>query len=420
MCPSKHDAKSSNLAIRATACKNAASSHVYALNLPIRVPEDPIYLSELDKFLEDTLKANPAKESKTKENARRTKEGRAIENRITRLRRRMRANKDSFSKEQRDSILTELQELEQRRKNIPQLHTRQRIGFIRYADDYLLILQRHSKAEAERVKEQVGNFLKTHLRLEQSEEKTFISHPTDPIAFLGYELVSAGGRRKALRLNIPKQAVAEVLSEVKRMCRLHHMPEADLFYKVNAILRGWMSYYRHASAPQRTFSAVLRKVFWLVSHYLARKHTTSIPTILRRYGHAVSEKGRARKTLRKWIKGTAIDLWMFPPQTANIYEVGRGKPADDAKAIITHEWATGRSIESRIESLEEANYQCQKCGSTVHVEVHHIGGLRGYRGIKNRCTAGRDKQKVALCRTCHREVGHHGSFAPRNRGNRAA
>jgi len=41
MCPSKHDAKSSNLAIRATACKNAASSYVHALNLPIRVPEDP-------------------------------------------------------------------------------------------------------------------------------------------------------------------------------------------------------------------------------------------------------------------------------------------------------------------------------------------------------------------------------------------
>jgi len=43
MCPSKHDAKSSNLALRATACKNAASSYVHALNLPIRVPEDPIY-----------------------------------------------------------------------------------------------------------------------------------------------------------------------------------------------------------------------------------------------------------------------------------------------------------------------------------------------------------------------------------------
>jgi hypothetical protein len=283
-----------------------------------------------------------------------------------------------------------------------------------------VILQKHSKAEAEEVKERIGAFLKTDLKLEQSEEKTLISHPTDTIKFLGYHLTSKGGRRKGLRLSIPKKAIDGLLTETERLCDLHHIPEIDLITKVSATLRGWMNYYRFATAPQRTFSDICAKVFWQVSHYLARRHKTSIPTIMRKYTRRVTCNGRTKNTITKWVGKKPFDLWLFPPQTGGIYRPGQGKPEDDAKPRTVHQWAAGRSTEDRIETLEAANHQWVNCGSPENVEVHHIGGLRGYQTTKQLSMAGEAKDKIALCRTCHLEVGHHGSFSPRNRDTNVA
>ncbi len=381
--------------------------------------------------MEDTLNANPSRESRKEESARRTKEGRAIERRLSRLRSWLKTGKQGpkgykrekgapGAEDERKQIIKEMKELEREQKKTSYLKTRPKMGYVRYADDYLIALQQHSKAEAESVKRKVGEYLKTQLHVEQSEEKTLITHPTNKVKFLGYNLKSKGGRRKGLRLEIPEEAKAELLKEVDRLCKLPHIEEADLFLKVNDSVRGWMNYYRYATAPQRTFSEVLSKVFWKVTHYLATRHTTSVPVILKTHSETVTKNGRKRKTLRKWVKGKAIDLWMFPPKTERIYEAGIGQPEMDEKTQTVHEWAKGRSIERRIGALEDANYQCQECGTPEDLEVHHVGGLRGYRGTKNLARAGQAKEHLVLCKPCHLKVGHGGSHAPRNRGNNAA
>ena len=270
------------------------------------------------------------------------------------------------------------------------------------------------------MKEKIGEFLKTHLKLEQNEEKTLISHPTDTMKFLGYHLTSTGGRRKGLRLNIPKNAIDGLLSETERLCKLHHIPEVDLITKVNAKLRGWMNYYRYAWAPQRTFEFVIRKIFWQVSHYLAQRHRTSIPAIMQKHYRKVTKNGHTRSTLTKWMDEKPFDLWGFPPKTESIYRVGQARMEDDVKPLTVHEWATGRSKENRIEALEAADYQCSYCGTTEDVQVHHVGGLRGLQTAKQLSMAGQAKQKVTLCKSCHLEIGHHGTFAPRNRDKNVA
>lgn len=387
-----------------------------------------IYLHELDKFMEDTLKANLPRESRSEENARRTKESRRTERRITKCRAWLRAGKSGangrsgkegkpLSEEDRRQIVKELKKLEKVQKETSS-KTRPVKGYSRYADDYLITLQQHSKAEAEEVKRRVGEFLKTELRLEQSEEKTLITHPAETVKFLGYNLKSKGRRRKGLRLEIPKEAVKKLREKVERLCDLHHIEEMDLFLKVNSLIRGWMNYYRFATAPQRTFGDMLAKVFWQVSHYLAAKNETSIATILKRYSKTATRSGRTRTTLSKTVKGKQVDLWMFPPRTERI-EQWEGHTEIDEIPQVIHEWATGRSIERRIEALEEANYQCQECGTSENLKAHHVGGLRGYRGTKNLIKAGRVKDLVVLCHNCHFKVGHGGSYAPKNRGSYA-
>lgn len=347
-----------------------------------------IYRHELDKVMEDSLGANPVRESKEEVNARRTKEGRSLESRITKRRLWLKMGKKwtnwykredgtPLPKEDKEQIIKELKDLEKRQRKTSSLKTRPVMGYVRYADDYLITLQQHSKAEAESIKEKVGRYLTTHLHVEQSEDKTLLTHPTNTVKFLGYNLKSKGGRRKGLRLEIPGEAKEKLLEEVERLCGRHHIDETDLCLKVNDAVRGWMNYDRYATAPQRTFSDLLAKVFWNTVHYLAARHATSVPNILKKYSETVTKNGRKRNTLRKMVKGKAIDLWMFPPKTEQIHRIGIGQPEMEEKTQPVHEWAKGRSIEKRMEALEEANYQCQECGATENLKVHHKGGLRG-------------------------------------------
>jgi hypothetical protein len=249
--------------------------------------------------------------------------------------------------------------------------------------------------------------MKQELALELSEEKTLISHPTKQIRFLGYQLQSRGGKWKSLKLDIPREAQRELLAKVSRLTRLHQIDEADLILNLNPLLRGWMEYYKYASAPQRTFSRLLSKVWWKVSHYLARKHKTTIPKVLRKHAVTVTKNGRTRKTLRKEVQGKAIDLWMFPPPSGNIFTLSTHDPRVDQQPLLTHEWAKGRSTEQRLEALIKAGHRCQICGTTKRLEVHHIGGLK-VKHERNLVRAGHAKQRRVLCKQCHVRHGHGG------------
>lgn len=141
-----------------------------------------IYLTEMDKFLEKTLGAN-AIESQKEKNDRRDPRYMELAYKAGHVRKWLKAGTVGLTKlemgrpmtdEMRERLTTRLKALVSEQHGIPVLQFRPKIGHIRYADDYLIILQQHSKAEAEEVKEKVRVFLKTHLNLEQSEEKTKI------------------------------------------------------------------------------------------------------------------------------------------------------------------------------------------------------------------------------------------------------
>jgi retron-type reverse transcriptase len=384
------------------------------------------YLHELDRFMEEGLGAN-CKESKAERKTRWCKDRLRLDSQAARVRLLLQGKRGRGNKllaaplpapEDQKRLREELRVLDRQRKQLPVLLPRRKVGYIRYGDDYLVLLQRHSKAEAEEIKGKIRAYLASHLHLEQSAEKTHITHPTNPVRFLGYELRSEGGRRKRLRLDIPKDAQATLLAKVGKLCRIYQIAEADLMLKVNAAVRGWMNYYRYGSLPQGVFNRVLHQVFWQVSHYLARKHHTSIAQIMRRHAVTIHRNGRRRKTLRVWSAGKPFILGLFPPQTESIYRVAMGHAEIDVVPRTVHEWAGGRSIEQRQQALEAVNYRCQGCGTPDALVVHHVGGLRGYHGRKNLVAAGEAKPKVVLCAECHLRLGHQGSFRPSPQGRK--
>jgi hypothetical protein len=150
------------------------------------------------------------------------------------------------------------------------------------------------------------------------------------------------------------------------------------------------------------------------------RHKTSIPAIFEKYYRSVTINGRTRKTLTIGIKEKPIILWPFAPKKESVYKGGWVKPEADTKPQTVHEWATGRSMSDRIETMESSDRKCSYCGTTENVQMHHIGGLRDLKTVKQKHRAGQAKQKVTLCKSCHLNTGHHGSFAPKDQGNNAA
>lgn len=94
-------------------------------------------------------------------------------------------------KTKRAEILAQIRELDIQKLKMPCRNpmdgSYKRLQYVRYADDFIIGII-GSKADAEKVKADVGIFIMNMLKLEMSEEKTLITKATDKARFLGYDI----------------------------------------------------------------------------------------------------------------------------------------------------------------------------------------------------------------------------------------
>jgi retron-type reverse transcriptase len=131
-----------------------------------------IYLDKLDKYVEQVL--IPAY---TKGKMRKTNPHYDV------LQTRQYRERKKGHKQQAKRLLKQMQKLPRRDPYDPNYR---RLRYVRYADDTLFGFT-GSREEAEDIKRQLGEFLRNHLKLELSQEKTLITHAhTEVACFLGY------------------------------------------------------------------------------------------------------------------------------------------------------------------------------------------------------------------------------------------
>ena len=145
-------------------------------------------------------------------------------------------------------------------------------ALIRYADDWLL-LTNGGKAEAIRLKEEFQTFLAEELLLELSPEKTRITHVNQGFDFLGFHVqryVKSNDRPKVL-VTPASENIKKLKLKVKEMTRrkwFQDSPQLKIS-ALNAVLRGWINYYRHTNtkkiAKDLDFWVNERLFLWLSS-----------------------------------------------------------------------------------------------------------------------------------------------------------
>lgn len=185
--------------------------------------------------------------------------------------------------------------------------------------------------DAEELKNQARDYLKTELKLEMSEEKTKITHlSTDKATFLGYDIkinapkTAMSTRRRSRttgevinmrksfgkpKLLVPKEKLMQTLIQKgianqegfpKAVGKFIFLPEEDTIIRYSAITRGIMNYYALAENRSSLNQALYILQYSLI-HTLAAKHKSTTSKTIKKYG-IIPTVQITRKGITKTIK----------------------------------------------------------------------------------------------------------------------
>ena len=270
-----------------------------------------IYMNELDVFMNEYKNAfdKGEKRSDNKEYSRR--KARWNNAKIT-----LQRDWDNYSSEEKERAVQQVEEKRQswiRMSSMePMDENYRRITYCRYADDFLIGIIGNNE-DAQKVKEDVKNFLQEHLKLKLSEEKTLITHATQKARFLGYDITTSKGTNDFIKRNgskfrktkgliklyVPKEKwIGSLLDKkilwikkdnkgkekwmpVARSSFVNRTP-VEIIGTYNAEVRGLYNYYALASNV-----SVLNKFYYVMEYSMyktfACKYRCSMTKIKKRY-----------------------------------------------------------------------------------------------------------------------------------------
>lgn len=312
------------------------------------------------------------------------------------------------------------------RRNLPSVNTSdenyRRLRYVRYADDFILGFT-GSKSDAEEIKARIGEWLGDNLNLTLSLEKTLITNASTQAArFLGYDIkaqrandyIDPLGRRGvngAIGLFVPGCVVEKHCAKYMRNGKTIHRGELlhdDDFTIVQTYqqeYRGIVQYYLLAQNV-----CWFSKLHWIMEgsllKSLACKHRSSMKKMKRKYAATTTDKG-TEKTL-KCLK-VVVERKSKKPLVAQWGGISLSHQPH-AKINDTPYTVIGGRTELIKRLLAD---QCEICGSSDNIEVHHIRKLADLKqpGRKEKpqwmqIMSVRKRKTLVVCRACHNTIHH--------------
>ena len=297
-----------------------------------------------------------------------------------------------------------------------------RLQYNRYADDFLISVT-GSKQDAENIKEQVGIFLKNKLNLTMSEEKTHVTHSSEKVRYLGYDIrVSRSQDTKRTKKGLQRVWYGKVqlyMPKEKWIAKLHEygafkikkdgngkeiwkplhrgalMPLDDvaIISKYNSEIRGLYNYYRLAInvCNLGKFHSMMRGSCLKT---LAAKYNSSVAKMYKKYRSEKGDFGANYKT-KSGTKRCEFYNEGFrrnkniAPEFVDIMPKYRGRIKPN-------------SLAGRLKSGK-----CEMCGaSPVKVYMHHVKRLKDLNADNefDELMLQKRRKSLALCPKCYEEA----------------
>lgn len=292
-------------------------------------------------------------------------------------------------------------------------------ALVRYADDWLL-LTNGGKEEAYRLRDEFQGFLAEELKLELSVEKTHVTHVNDGFNFLGFHVrrYVSGDDRPKLLVTPSDKAQARLKAKIKEMTARKRFIDKPLlkFSALNAVLRGWITYFRHCNAKETAKDLD----YWVNERlflWLQKRHRLPPRRVLALY------KQRQNGTRDNWgIRNGEEMLFLYRMSDQPITKYRSRKLTNP---YVTDEWATELEAveaplpeyvwlgnaenneewrEIKAEVKAERGAKCERCGSGMKLDLHHLKARR-YGGQDAKANA------QLLCEPCHVQTPTYGDHS---------
>jgi len=368
-----------------------------------------IYLHELDEYVEQ-LRKEYEKGEKRRPNPR----YRSVQRRRIGL-----AQKGLAGSKQFKALTREMRTLPSGDPQDPEFV---RIKYVRYADDWVIGVI-GPKALAEEIKGKIRDFLKNHLGLTLSDEKTKITHARDEEAeFLGYKFrlgktdkgqrvttsTNSSGRNFVRRstgmeivLKTPIDRVIKRLTQ-KGFCDPNGKPtpkkgwtildEDQIINLFSSVNRGILNYYR----PADNWASLTRIQYILkysLAKTLAMKRKTSMAKVFNRGGITIA--------IKRGDKTKVISFYQNTDWKTNRDAFSNSENVDLVRIIL------------RLRTRSKLGLPCCICGKDKTVEMHHVRHIRKMTDKKShgfaRLMGILNRKQVPVCKACHIKI-HRGQY----------
>ena len=298
-----------------------------------------------------------------------------------------------------------------------------RLQYVRYADDFLVGII-GAKADAERIKADLHDYLCDKLKLELSEEKTLVTNATDGARFLGFDVRAreqSNLTRKTKRgcrarnygghivLEVPTDLIQQKLLELGAMkinvvngaeiwksthrSKLVCREDWAILEQYNGEIRGFCNFYSIANNRSKLhkFRCVMEYSLYKT---LACKYRTSKKKIIDKYRHGkdfgipYQDKHGNDKVRLLWKGSLAKDS--FPKESS--VDLIRKPKGILRKPVLGHRLTAGR---------------CEWCGmETQDLVVHQVKSLKNLDDSQPWAAHMKkiNRRTLVVCKPCHSSI----------------
>ena len=384
-----------------------------------------IYLNELDRFMaayKTEFDVQAVEKRKCTYEYRRTI--------CKTYRRGVKAKKLQFSGDyaKRKAVIQEIKALQQNRLNMPAYpvfdQDYRKIQYNRYADDFVIGII-GSKQDAQRVKDDVRDFLHNRLKLTLSEEKTKITHSSELIRYLGYDFTMSrtkdtkrGQDGKLYRcwygrvkLYVPHDKWFGKLLEYKA---LKISKEKSGKERWKALHRGYLM-NRDDIAILSKYNAEIRGIYnyyWLAENATVLNDFYYIMKVSMYKTFAAKYKSSLKKMAAKYEKNGVFTV-EYETKSGSKEREFYHKGFNQKEEILFHDIDTLPEYRSQHRPNSLAGRlkagKCEMCGAqTKDIRMHHVKRLKDLTGKDDFEVIMMEKRRkyLALCSDCFEKTTH--------------
>jgi len=367
-----------------------------------------IYLNELDNEIAKIKQAfdKPATRKITPEHS-------SLSAKLFKRRKKLK----SATGEQRTALLSEIHDLEEQYRKTPsKMQDDKKVSYVRYADDFLIAVN-GNKEDCVKLKEQLAKFLFDEYKLTLSKDKTLITHSSERVRFLGYDIsvrrnqeymTDSRGRKirhlnNTVALSVPFEKIEKHMfekgfvrqTEAKKFRPLHkkgwlYLPDAEIVERYNAEIRGIVNYYYLASN------------LYKLQYFAYLMEYSCLATIAGKYNSTIKKIVAKHKQGKEWVIKYKTENGATKEKRIVKLKDCKGKCEDK---IVQHKYSVNTNATIRARLMAGI---CELCGSKdkASYEVHHVPSVKGLDGTSlwEQIMKSKRRKTLVVCEDCHKAI----------------